>query len=546
MPPSSRPLPAGADLLHDPRLNKGTAFTEAERDQLGLRGLLPPRVISQAEQEVRVLASLRAKPTALEQYIYLTALQDRNERLFYRVVMNHLEEVLPIIYTPTVGEACRQFGQIFRRPRGLYLTAADRGRFRRLLGNWPEPEVEIIVVTDGGRVLGLGDLGANGMGIPIGKLALYTACAGVDPARCMPVTLDVGTEQAELLADPLYLGLTQRRLRGADYDALVDEFVSAVQEVFSTAVVQFEDFASSNALRLLARYRDRACVFNDDIQGTGAVALAGLLAAARIAGRRLTDEIVLFLGAGSAALGIAEQLVGALHESGMSLAEARHRLWFVDAGGLLASERTDLSDYQRVYARPEPAATDLLTVMERARPTALIGVSGQRGAFTEPVVRAMARLNPRPVIFPLSNPTSCAECTADEAHRWSEGRAIFASGSPSLPVQRAGRPFRPSQANNAYIFPGVGFGVIAARAERVTDPMFRLAATTLAGLVDPGSLEQGLLFPPLTQIREVSHAIARAVATFAWDTGLARAPRPADIGHHLRVLRYDPEYPRYV
>ena len=539
-------LPRGVDLLHDPRLNKGTAFTEAERDALGLRGLLPPRVFTQTEQARRVMETFRAKPDNLERYIYLVSLQDRNERLFYRVVTDHIEEMLPIIYTPTVGEACRRFAHIFRRPRGLYVTARDRGRVRALLRNWPDPEVAIIVVTDGERVLGLGDLGANGMGIPIGKLSLYTACAGVDPALGMPVLIDVGTDRAELLDDPLYLGLPQRRLRGAEYDALLDEFVMAVQEAFPGALIQFEDFATANALGLLDRYRDRVPAFNDDIQGTAAVVLAGILSAGRVSGRRLRDETVLVLGAGAAALGIADLVTGALEREGLATAEARRRCWLVDPQGLVVRGREDLSPYQRRYAHEHAGAAGLLEAVEALRPTVLIGVSTQGGAFTEPVVRAMARFHERPVIFALSNPTSCAECTAEQAYRWSEGRALFASGSPFGPVAWNGRQLIPGQANNAYIFPGIGLGVIAARASRVTDEMFALAARTLADTVSATALEQGLLFPPLGEIREVSCAVATAVARHAWEAGWARRERPPDIPAQVRSLMYQPEYPSYV
>ncbi len=540
------PLPRGIDLLHDPRLNKGTAFTEAERDALGLRGLLPPRVFTQAQQAQRVVESFRSKPDDLERYIYLTSLQDRNERLFYRVVMDHLEEMMPVIYTPTVGEACLRFAHIFRRPRGLYVTAQDRGRVRQVLRNWPEPEVGIVVVTDGERVLGLGDLGANGMGIPIGKLSLYTACAGVDPALGVPVMLDVGTERAELLADPLYLGLPQHRLRGAEYDALLDEFVTAVQDVFPGALIQFEDFATENAFALLGRYRDRLPAFNDDIQGTAAVVLAGLLSSGRVSGRRLQDETLLFFGAGAAATGIADLVTSALEHEGLTAGEAAQRCWFLDRQGLLVRGRGDLAPHQRRYAHDRPGLPGLLEAVLELKPTVLIGASTEGGAFTEPVIRALARFHQRPVIFPLSNPTSRSECTAAQAYRWSEGRALFASGSPFGPVEWNGRRLTPGQANNAYIFPGMGLGVIAARASRVTDAMFHLAARTLAGLVSPAALEQGLLFPPLGEIREASRAIATAVARHAWEEGLARRPRPSDVEAHVRSLMYRPEYPSYV
>jgi malate dehydrogenase (oxaloacetate-decarboxylating)(NADP+) len=539
-------MPRPLDYLHDPRLNKGTAFTEAEREALGLRGLLPPRVVAPGEQAARVLENFRRKSSPLEKYIYLISLQDRNEHLFYRVVMDHIEEMMPIIYTPTVGEACLQFGHIFRRPRGLYLSPEDRGRVRQILRHWPEAEVGIIVVTDGERILGLGDLGANGMGIPIGKLSLYTACAGVDPALCLPVTLDTGTERDALREDPLYLGRPVHRVRGEAYADLVDEFVQAVQEVFPHAVIQFEDFATENAIDLLARYRDRVCCFNDDIQGTAAVTLAGLLSAGRVTGQPLPEQRILFLGAGAAATGIADLIVSALEREGVPRQEARRHVWFVDRGGLVTAGRTDLAAYKRPYGHQAPPAADLLAAVEQLRPTAIVGVSAQAGGFTEPVIRAMSRINPRPVIFPLSNPTSRSECTAEQAYAWSEGKAVFASGSPFAPVSHGGRQFTPGQGNNAYIFPGVGLGVILTRARRVTDSMFYAAARTLAQDVTEASLASGLLFPPLSDIRRVSADIARAVARVAYEEGLATMPKPADLTEHVASHMYDAAYPSYA
>jgi malate dehydrogenase (oxaloacetate-decarboxylating)(NADP+) len=534
------------EYLHDPRLNKGTAFTEAERDTLGLRGLLPPRVISQDEQQARIIENFGLKTSPLEQYIYLISLQDRNEHLFYRTVIAHVPEMMPILYTPTVGEACVRFGHIFRRPRGLYVTAQDRGRVREVLRNWPEHDVRMIVVTDGERILGLGDLGANGMGIPIGKLSLYTACAGVDPSKCLPITIDVGTTKPEIRNDPLYLGLQQERVRGAEYDALLEEFVMAVQEVFPAAVIQFEDFATDNAIRLLARYRDRVCCFNDDIQGTAAVTLAGLLSAGRITGQPLTEQKVLFLGAGSAATGIADLIVSALKREGMPEAAARQRCWFIDSQGLVVAGRDKLADHKRPYAHPHAPAAGLLEAVEALAPTAIVGVSAMPDTFTEPALRAMARINRRPVIFPLSNPTSKSECTAEQAYAWTDGRAVFASGSPFAPVTVGGATLLPGQGNNAYIFPGVGLGVIVSKARRVTDAMFYAAARGLAHQVTKASLEQGALFPPLTQIRQVSVEIATAVAEVAYEEGLAEAPRPADLRAAVRQQMYDGSYPAYA
>jgi len=539
---SLRPI----DYLHDPRLNKGTAFTAAERDALGLHGLLPPRVLTQQEQMARVLESFRQKTSAIEQYIYLVSLHDRNEHLFYRAVVEHLEEMLPVIYTPTVGEACTRFAHIFRRPRGLYVTVDDRGRVASILRAWPERKVGILVVTDGERILGLGDLGANGMGIPIGKLALYTACAGVDPALGLPVMIDVGTNRAEVRDDPLYLGLPRERVRGPAYDELLDEFVMAVQDVFPGALLQFEDFATENAIALLARYRDRVCCFNDDIQGTAAVTLAGLLSATRITNQPLVTQRLLFLGAGSAAIGIADLIVLALEREGLSASEARSRCWFVDSRGLVVRSRADLAAHKRRYAHEHAPASDLLAAVEALRPTGIVGVSAQPGAFTEPVVRAMTRINARPIVFPLSNPTRKAECTAEQAYRWSNGTAVFTSGSPFAPVELGGRRFVPGQGNNAYIFPGLGLGAIVAGARRITDTMFYAAARTLAGLVDQSSLDQGSLFPRLSELRHVSAHIAVAVATIAHEEGLATAPHADDLEAAVRAQMYDASYPRYA
>ena len=542
----SKPALEGDALLQDPRLNKGTAFTDAERDALGLRGLLPPRILGLAEQEERILRNFHGKSSPLEQYIYLTGLQDRNETLFYRVVVDNLAEMMPVIYTPTVGEACQTFGHIFRRPRGLYVTSADRGRVRRLLRNWPESDVKVIVVTDGERILGLGDVGANGMGIPIGKLSLYTACAGIHPAGCLPIALDVGTDNTELRADPLYIGNPVSRVRGPEYLALLDEFVAAVDEVFPGVLLQFEDFATENALGLLERYRDKLCTFNDDIQGTAAVALAGLYSASRITKVPLAEQRVLFLGAGSAAIGIADLLVGALRAEGQSESEARSRCWLFDSRGLVVRDRGDLESHKRGYAHAHPPVATLVDAIHVLRPTALLGLSTKGGAFTAPVLRAMAELNQRPVIFALSNPTARSECTAEEAYQHTDGRAVFASGSPFPPVVFQGRRQVPGQGNNAYIFPGLGLGALVSGARRITDPMFHMAARALAESVAGSALEEGLLYPPLDRIRDVSKLIAVAVAEVAWRDGLASAPRPADPAAAVHAMMWDPQYPELV
>ena len=543
-----RPIPRGFPLLQDPRFNKSTAFTEAERAALGLRGLLPPRVMTLDQQMNRVRQNLKHKGGDLDRYIFLAGLQDRNETLFFRLLVEDVERLMPIVYTPTVGEACQKFGHIFRRTRGLYVSAEDRGRVADVLANWPEADVRVIVVTDGERILGLGDLGAHGMGIPIGKLNLYVALAGIHPHWCLPVTLDVGTNRESLRSDPLYTGLPQPRLRGAAYDALLREFLEAAVARFPKAIVQFEDFATENAIHLLALWRDRIRAFNDDIQGTAAVTLAGLVAAGRITGQALTEQRILFYGAGSAATGIADLIVGALMASGMDRPAARLRCWFVDTKGLVVASRLDLQPHKQPYAHEGAAVRDLVEAVRLVRPTALIGVSGQAQSFTEPVIRAMSEVNHRPAIFALSNPTAHAECTAEQAYQWSDGRAVFASGSPFDPVEYKGIRFVPGQGNNAYIFPGVGLGVIASGATRITDRMFAVAARTLAALVEDSQLAQGTLYPPLADIRKVSAHIAAAVAAEAREAGLATEDLPAGdaLLAHVRGTMYDPRYREYV
>ena len=539
-------FPKGVDVLHDERLNKGIAFTEEERDALKLRGLLPPRVNTLEDQVKRVLENFHAKPTPLEKYIFMIGLQDRNETLFYRTVIDNIDLMMPIIYTPTVGEACAKFGLIFRRPRGLYITANDRGRIAKILRNWPAKDVAIVVVTDGERILGLGDLGADGMGIPIGKLSLYTACAGVDPSFALPITIDVGTNNQQLLDDPLYIGLRQPRLRGKEYDQLIAEFVRAVQKVFPGTLIQFEDFATSNAFRLLQKYRDKICTFNDDIQGTAAVTLAGVLGATRITGQDLTQQRLLFLGAGEAGVGIADLIVSAMVREGVPLEQAKDRMWFFDSQGLVVKSRKDLAAHKKPYARQHAFLTDLLEAVRACRPTGIIGVSGKAQSFTEPIVREMAKINQRPLVFALSNPTSKAECTAEQAYTWTEGRAIYASGSPFDPVTYQGRRHVPTQGNNSYIFPGLGLGVILSGASRVTNDMFYTAARAVAHMTTEQMLAQGSILPPLEQIRDVSATIATAVAEHAWKEGLATKERPTDVMAYVRANMYDPKYELYV
>ncbi len=532
----------GVRLLHDPIRNKGTAFTEEERDRLGLRGLLPPRVFTQDEQVMRVLDNLNRKSSDLERYIYLVALQDRNETLFYRVVNEHLKDMMPLIYTPTVGRACQLYGHIFRRPRGLFLSAKDQGRMSEALGNWPHPDVRIIVITDGERILGLGDLGANGMGIPVGKLTLYTACAGIHPTHCLPITLDVGTNNHDLLNDPLYIGLSQERLRGQEYDDLFAEFVDAATARFPNAIIQLEDFANINAFRLLDQYRDRVCLFDDDIQGTASVTLAGLYSAQRITQQELSSQRILFLGAGEAGIGIGHLLVSALKSEGLSDREAQQRCWFFDTQGLVTKQRADLAEHKKPFAQDHPPLNSFQDAILRFRPTAIIGVSGATGSFSKPILETMAEINQRPIIFALSNPSSKSECSAQEAYRFTQGQAIFASGSPFDPVDYQGNAFVPGQGNNAYIFPGVGLGAMACGARRITDEMFFAAAKCLASQVTERDLDLGRIYPALTRIREVSTKIAVAVAQLAYDYGLAKEKRPENLREHVRNMMFEPVY----
>jgi malate dehydrogenase (oxaloacetate-decarboxylating)(NADP+) len=544
---TNRSLPAkGVDWLHNPIFNKGTAFTEAERDALGLRGLLPPHVQTIEQQVRRVMETFRSKSSDLERYIQIVGLQDRNETLFYRVVMDNLEELMPIIYTPTVGKACQEFGHIFRRSRGFYISSNDRGRMEKMLHHWPTRDVKVIVVTDGERILGLGDLGASGMGIPIGKLSLYTACAGIHPMQCLPITIDVGTDNETLLADSLYTGLRQKRIRGEEYDLIIEEFMLAVGKNFPGVLVQFEDFGNSNAFRLLERYRDRACTFNDDIQGTGSVALAGVLSALQLTGGKLADQRVLFLGAGEAGIGIAENIVNVLVEEGLPLAEARKCCWFVDSKGLIVKDRGNLTEHKLHYAHDQVACADLLSAVKLLKPTMLIGASGQAKSFTQEIVKLMADINERPVIFALSNPTSKAECTADEAYTWTNGRAVFASGSPFAPVKVGGKTLVPGQGNNAYIFPGIGLGIVCTGARRVTESMFIVAARTLASLIRESELAEGRVYPSLQRIHEVSHAIAIAVAEEVFAKKLNTHSRPEDLSGYILSQMFKPEYPGYT
>jgi malate dehydrogenase (oxaloacetate-decarboxylating) len=520
----------GEALLRDRFTNKSTAFTAEEREELGLDGLVPPAVSTMDQQLARVYENYRVKQTPLERYIHLAGLQDRNETLFFRLVHDHIDEMMPIVYTPVVGEACQQFSHIYRRQRGLYISYEQRDRIDAILANHGRPPA-VIVVTDGERILGLGDQGVGGMGIPIGKLALYTACAGIPPYLTLPVMLDVGTDNQERLRDPLYLGLRHERIRGREYQGFIDRFVDAVMRVYPGAVLQWEDFLKANAITQLARFRDRLCTFNDDIQGTAAVVVAGVYAALRMTGRSMRDQRVVLGGAGASAQGIASLFVSALREAGLSADQARQRICTVDSRGLVTQARTEMEDFKAAYARPvaevatwacsDPAHITLEETIGNFAPTILVGTSGSPGLFTEAVVRAMTAVCDRPIVFPLSNPTSKSECTAEQAIRWSEGRAIVATGSPFDPVVYRGRTHRIGQGNNVFIFPGVGLGLWAGGVRRVTDAMFLDAAQALAHLVSPEDLDQGAVYPALTRIRDCSHAVACAVIRRAVSEGHA-------------------------
>jgi malic enzyme len=551
----------GLALLLNPFTNKGTAFPAREREQLRLEGLVPPAICTIEQQLARVYENFRVKSTNLERYIHLAALQDRNETLFYRMLHDHLVEMLPIVYTPVVGEACQRFSHIYRRARGLYISYEQRDRIEQILDNLPHPPA-VIVVTDGERILGLGDQGVGGMGIPIGKLSLYTACAGIPPALTLPIMLDVGTDNEERLSDPLYLGSRHQRIRGPEYQAFIDRFVEAVTRVFPRAILQWEDFLKANAIAQLARFRDRLCTFNDDIQGTAAVVVAGLYSALRVTGIPFRDQRIVLAGAGASAQGIADLLVLALEDAGLSRNEARRRIAMVDSHGLVTRDRPDLEGFKATYARTgedlagcacrDASRITLEETVRHFRPTILIGTSGTPRLFSKEVVWAMASVNERPIILPLSNPTSKSECSAEEAIRWSDGRALVATGSPFDPVDYQGRRFRIGQGNNAFIFPGVGLGLWVGQVRRVTDGMFLEAAKALANEVTPADLEQGLIYPEPSRIRLCSHTVACAVVRRAVAEGYAETTFTSDIETAVfqsmwvpryLPMRYEPEKP---
>nr|AAK83074.1 putative cytosolic NADP-malic enzyme [Flaveria pringlei] len=540
---------SGYTLLRDPHHNKGLAFTQRERDSHYLRGLLPPAVATQELQEKKLMQNIRSYEVPLHRYVAMMELEERNERLFYKLLIDNVEELLPVVYTPTVGEACQKYGSIFKRPQGLYISLKEKGKILEVLRNWPERNIQVIVVTDGERILGLGDLGCQGMGIPVGKLALYTALGGVRPSACLPITIDVGTNNQKLLDDEFYIGLRQKRATGKEYYDLLEEFMSAVKQNYGEKVlVQFEDFANHNAFELLAKYRTSHLVFNDDIQGTASVVLAGLVASLKLLGGSLADHTFLFLGAGEAGTGIAELIALEIStKTYIPIDEARKKIWLVDSKGLIVSSRKEtLQHFKKPWAHEHEPLSTLLDAVKAIKPSVLIGTSGVGQTFTQDVVEAMAAFNERPLIMALSNPTSQAECTAEQAYTWTQGRAIFSSGSPFDPYEYKGNLFIPGQANNAYIFPGLGFGLVISGAIRVHDEMLLAASEALANQVTQEHYDKGMIYPPLTNIRKISAHIAANVAAKAYDLGLAtRLPRPADLVKYAESCMYTPNYRSY-
>ncbi|XP_022650433.1 NADP-dependent malic enzyme-like isoform X1 [Varroa jacobsoni] len=528
---------------------EGLSFSSRDRDSMSVRGLLPPAIRTPELEMKSVLMNLNLYSSPLAKYCYLRELSDYNEKLFYRVMKEHTEMLMPLVYTPTVGDACLKYSLIFRRPKGLFISIKDKGKVADVLANWPEKEVESIVVTDGERILGLGDLGANGMGIPVGKLALYTALGGIPPEKTLPITLDVGTNNEANLNDPLYIGLKEKRVRGKMYDEFVEEFMQAAVKRFGkTCLIQFEDFGNANAFTLLAKYKDSYCTFNDDIQGTAAVAVAGLMASLRITGRTLQDNTILFQGAGEAALGIADLLCQAMVKEGISEKEAASKIWMLDSRGLLCFERPDeMNDHKKKYAKEAPLTTDLHELVKRVKPTMLIGASAQTNAFNAQILQNMLEFSKRPVIFALSNPTIKAECTAEDAFTHTKGKCVFASGSPFPPVTYEGKTYYPGQGNNAYIFPGIALAVNACKVTRIDDEVFLITAKTVAEMVSQADLDEGRVYPPLSKIQEVSFNIAVELAKYFFKTEVATvSPQPKDIEAFIRSKQYDFTYPGMV
>lgn len=531
----------GAAVFHCPLTNKGVAFTEKEREELGLSGLLPTAVSTNDLQVERMHEILDRFEKPIDKALVLDSLHATDEDLYFRLLTRYTAEYMPVVYTPTVGEYCQRFSHIFRYPRGLFISYQHAGHVRDVIERAPNKEVDVIVVTDGERILGIGDQGINGMGIPIGKLSLYTACAGIDPAKTLPVVLDVGTNREEYLNDPLYLGLRKPRSRGPEYRALVDEFITEARRRWPNVLIQFEDFGNQNAFKLLADYQEKILCFNDDIQGTASVVVSGLYSAMRIKKEKLTDQMFLFFGAGEAACGIANLIADALVSEGLSREEALKHCALFDSKGLVTKSRMDeLAAHKKPFAHDYAKCTDFVEAIKMIKPTGIIGVAAQPRTFTTEVLEEMAKLNERPIIFALSNPTSRAECTAEEAYRVTKGKALYASGSPFAPVEYEGKTFVPRQGNNSYVFPALGLGAVFSRSKWMPDGMFLVAAKKLAELVTDADLEQGSLYPSLDDIRPVSVKIGAAVAAYAYDNGLAGNERPADLEKAVEAFMYRP------
>ena len=532
----------GYSFLYNPRRNKGTAFTKSERQKYGLMGILPDAIESMETQIMRVQEQIENLNKPINKYIYLTGLLDTNETLFFKTLISDPAKYLPLVYTPTVGEACQRLGHISRRPRGLFISIKNKNKIETILKNWPVKDVRFIVVTDGQRILGLGDLGICGMGIPIGKLALYTACAGVPPELTLPIVLDAGTDNEMFLNDPLYPGIKQKRVTGKAYDDFVQSFVNAITKIYPRVCIQWEDFAGVNAIRILDKYRDKICTFNDDIQGTAAIAVAGFIAVSRLLDKPFKEQKFLFLGAGAAAFGIADMLVKKFQRDGLSEEEAYNRCWMFDVNGLLVKSRTDIAEHQKAFAHDSEPSNDFAASILKIKPTAIIGVSTVGGAFTQQVIENMSSINERPIIFPYSNPTSHSECTAEQAYKWSKGKAIFASGSPFAPVTYEGKTFTPGQGNNVFIFPALGLAIYATEAKRVTDEMLLTASEAVAEQITEEDFSKGLIYPPINNIREVSVNVAVKIAEEIFRSGLARVTKPKNIRKFIKSKMYEPVY----
>jgi malate dehydrogenase (oxaloacetate-decarboxylating)(NADP+) len=529
-------------ILYNPRRNKGTAFTKNERRKFGLTGILPDAIESMETQIMRVQGQIENLNRPINKYIYLIGLLDTNETLFFKTIMSDPEKYLPLVYTPTVGEACQRLGHIARRSRGLFISIKNKNRIESIIKNWPIKDVRFVVVTDGQRILGLGDLGICGIGIPIGKLALYTSCAGVPPEFTLPIVLDAGTDNEEFLNDPLYPGIKQKRVTGKAYDNFIDAFVKAITKVYPKVCIQWEDFAGVNAIRILDKYRDKVCTFNDDIQGTAAIAVAGFIAISRLLNKPFKEQRFLFLGAGAAAFGIADMLVKKFQKDGLSKEEAYKRCWMFDVNGLLVKSRTDLAEHQKAFAHDAEPSNDFAESIMKIKPTAIIGVSTVGGAFTQRVIENMSAINDRPIIFPYSNPTSHSECTAEQAYNWSKGKAIFASGSPFAPATYGGKTFTPGQGNNVFIFPALGLAIYATEAKRVTDEMLLTASEAVAEQITEEDFSKGLIYPPIKNIRDVSINVAVKVAEEIFRSGLARVKKPKNIRKFIKGKMYEPVY----